>query len=231
MSRRKNPEDQFLEGQIDQKIKALQAVEDDMPVMIIIHDIRDSTVLYMSKRALTKLNVTMDEIRSMGASYHTRFFNPEDARDYVPKILGLLEAKNDDRMISYFQQVRASEQQDWEWYLSSTKLFMRDAEGKPLLTITTAIPIDPKHHLTRKVERLLRENNFLRKHRQLFASLTKREKEILRLMAIGLNSTEIADKLHISETTAATHRRNIRAKLKAQTSYDITQFAQAFDLI
>lgn len=37
-------------------------------------------------------------------------------------------------------------------------------------------------------------------------------------------------RLHISEKTAQT-RRNIKAKLNAQSNYDITQFAQAFDLI
>jgi hypothetical protein len=37
-------------------------------------------------------------------------------------------------------------------------------------------------------------------------------------------------RLHISEKTAQTHL-NIKAKLNAQFKYDITQFAQAFDLI
>ena len=50
-------------------------------------------------------------------------------------------------------------------------------------------------------------------------------------MALGHSSSEIAEKLHISEATASTHRRNIRIIIKAETSYDITRFAQAFDLI
>jgi DNA-binding CsgD family transcriptional regulator len=127
--------------------------------------------------------------------------------------------------------VRPSDEQDWTWFSSSTKVFLRDNEGNPVLTITIAIPIDPKHFFTAKVEKLLQENNFLRSSKHVFASLTKREKEILRLMALGYNSTEIGVQLHISNTTAATHRRNIRSKLNAQTNYDITRFAQAFDLI
>ena len=50
-------------------------------------------------------------------------------------------------------------------------------------------------------------------------------------MALGFNSSEIAGKLHISENTAATHRRNIKKKLNAESNYEITIFAQAFDLI
>jgi DNA-binding CsgD family transcriptional regulator len=77
----------------------------------------------------------------------------------------------------------------------------------------------------------LEENNFLRKNHELFSSLTKREKEMLKFMALGKNSTEIAAIFHISEKTAVTHRRNIRSKLNAQTNYDLVCYAQAFDLI
>ena len=223
--------DALLQKEIEKKIETLETMEHELPVVIIVHDIRDSTVVYMSRKGLKNLNTTLDELRQMGTGYHSRFFNPEDARDYVPKILGLLESKNNDEMVSFFQQVRPSEKDPWRWYLSSAKVFMRDDKGKPLLTITTSIPVDPHHNLTRKVERLLQENNFLRKNKHVFASLTKREKVILKMMALGLNSGEMAEQLHISQTTASTHRRNIKAKLKAQTSYDITKFAQAFDLI
>jgi DNA-binding CsgD family transcriptional regulator len=50
-------------------------------------------------------------------------------------------------------------------------------------------------------------------------------------MALGKNSEQIATALHISEMTVSTHRRNIKAKIGAQSSYDITRFAQAFDMI
>ena len=82
-----------------------------------------------------------------------------------------------------------------------------------------------------KVNRLLEENNFLRRNQKIFVSLTKREKEILKLMALGDSSVEIAGKLHISQQTASTHRRNIKSKLKVESNYDVVKFAQAFDLI
>lgn len=212
-------------------IEEIKAIENQIPSVIIIHDIRDSTVVYMSERGRRQLGVDLDELREMGQNYYARFFNPEDAKDYVPKIFGLLERNNNDEMVSFFQQVRTSQNNDWTWYLSSTKIFIRDENDKPILTITNAIPIDNEHYFTSKIERLLQENNFLRRNKQAFASLTGREKNVLTLMALGHNSAEIAGQLHISENTAATHRRNIKKKLKAQSNYEITLFAQAFDLI
>jgi DNA-binding CsgD family transcriptional regulator len=220
-----------LEQKINKKIEELKEYEKEIPAVIIIHKISDFSVVYMSQNGLEHLEVTLEEIQQLGKEYHSRFFNPEDAEDYVPKIFGLLERNNTNELVTFFQQVRPSPEHDWIWYSSSTKVFLRDEEGNPVLTITIAIPIDPKHYFTAKVEKLLQENNFLRSNKHIFAALTKREKEILRLMALGHNSTGIGELLHISQTTAATHRRNIRSKLNAQTNYDITRFAQAFDLI
>ncbi len=220
-----------IEHEIQRKIVELKTLEQDIPAVIIIHNVIDSTVVYMSPRGLKILGVTLDEVQKMGTEYHTRFFNSEDAQVYVPKIFELLKKNNSHEIVTYFQQVRSTHEQEWTWFSSSTKVLLRNEQGSPVLTITIAIPIDPSHFLTAKVEKLLRENNFLRLNKHIFASLTKREKEILRLMALGYNSTEIGGQLHISQTTAATHRRNIRSKINAQTNYDITRFAQAFDLI
>jgi DNA-binding CsgD family transcriptional regulator len=215
----------------EQDLQKVRAVEKELPAVVIIHDITNGVVLYMSERGLNHLGTTIEQLNNMGTEYYNQYFNPEDAKDYVPKILGMLERNNNEEMVSYFQQVRRSEDADWDWYSSCTKIFLRDEKGHPILTITSSIPIDPHHYFSSKVERLLEENSFLSKNQKVFASLSKREVEILRRMALGENSNEIAKDLFISEATAKTHRRNIRKKINAESSYDITRFAQAFNII
>jgi DNA-binding CsgD family transcriptional regulator len=139
--------------------------------------------------------------------------------------------RNTDDSISYFQQVRTSREREWDWYLSITKIYCRDENGKPLLTITNALPIDPDHHVTAKVTRLLDENTFLRNNHQIFSKLGKRECDVLRLLALGNSSAEIAVKLTISVSTVETHRKNIKRKLNATSSFQLAQYARAFDLI
>lgn len=223
--------DEALQQRINEKLETLRCYEKDIPGVLIIHSIKDSTVVYMSQRGLDILGITLDEVRNLKTEYYDRFFNPDDASDYVPKILGLLERNNDDEIVSYFQQVRPSPDHDWTWYSSSTKVFMRDENNQPLLTITIAIPIDAQHFWNKKVERLLKENEFLRSKKKVFDSLTRREREILKLLATGLSSVEIARKLFISEATVNTHRRNLRLKLNIETALDLVRFAQAFDLV
>jgi DNA-binding NarL/FixJ family response regulator len=51
---------------------------------------------------------------------------------------------------------------------------------------------------------------------QTLPILTRREKEILELIAAGLTNQEIADKLFISYTTVDTHRKNLLQKFEAK---------------
>lgn len=221
-----------LQQLIDQKIASLQNVEYSFPSVIIVHDLRDTSVIYMSPSGLKILGITMKELKAMGPAYHERFFNMEFAAGYMPKIFGLMERNIDDEVISFFQQVRSSPDKDWAWYLSCTKILMRDDAGDPLLIITNAVPLSAEHYIeAAKAKKLLDENTFLRNNHHLYNELTKREKEILAMTAKGFSSVEIAKTLCISEMTATTHRRNIKRKLNAESNYDITRFAQAFDLI
>jgi DNA-binding CsgD family transcriptional regulator len=220
-----------LNERVRQRISAIATVADRIPGVIIIHNLPDFRVQYMSERGLISLGKNSPEVEQMSSlEYHERYFNAEDAGDYVPKIQNMLENNTDD-IVSYFQQVRTSQTQEFDWYLSATKILMRDDNNRPVLTITLAMHIDPQHHITSKVSRLLEENNFLRKHYHKFSSLTKREQDILRLLALGKSAGEIGEELYISETTAETHRRNIKRKLSAANLYELSQYARAFDLI
>ena len=200
--------------------------------MIIIHDISDWTVCWMSEQGLKQLNISLEEVKEVpAAEYYSRFFNEEDSKDYVPKILGLLERNNDDEIITYFQQVRISGKSDWTWHMSSSRIFMRDSGHKPLFTITMSFPIDAMHHMTTKASRLLDENNFLRRNFQKFSKLSPRECEVLKQLALGKSSPETGHELFISLNTVDTHRKNIRRKLETNSYYELCQYARSFDLI
>ena len=224
--------DEALKLKIKEKVNHIAAVANEMPGVIIIHNIRTRQIEYLSERGLQELGLTLEEVKSLSSEeYHSRYFNAEDAEDYVPKIFNLINNNNDRDIISFFQQFRPSYEDDYHWHFSTTKILMRDDEGYPLLIITMAYPVDPQHHITAKVSRLLDENNFLRKHISKFEQLTRREKEILTYTALGRSSSDMANELHISQNTVETHRRNIKKKLKADSTYDLSMYARAFDLI
>lgn len=223
---------QNLQEIISAKIATIADTAEELPCVVIIHDLRDWSVAWMSERGLKQLGITLEEITSLTSEqYFTRFFNPEDSKDYVPKILGLMELDGDKENVTYFQQVRLAIGSDWNWHMGSTKIFLRDPQGKPLLTITLAFAIDAMHHMAAKADRLLEENNFLRKHYHVFAKLSPRERDILRLLALGKSAPETAEILFISTATVETHRKNIKQKLETNSFYELSQYARSFDLI
>ncbi len=65
----------------------------------------------------------------------------------------------------------------------------------------------------------------LDKVREYDKSLTPREEEIIRLIAQGMDSNEIANTLFISINTAKTHRRNLKSKLGLESTADIVKYA------
>ncbi len=61
--------------------------------------------------------------------------------------------------------------------------------------------------------------------------LSKRQIEILRLVAVGLSAREIAEKLYLSVFTVETHRKNIQAKLGLKNQSMLVKYAVERGLI
>jgi DNA-binding CsgD family transcriptional regulator len=216
---------------IDRAVAQIAATADLHPGITIVHNIRTDSVEYMSRRGLDLLQTSLAALHAMGPRYNQQFFNPVDAADYMPRLYQLLHSPDPLYTVSYFQQVRPTEGAAYSLYLSTSQVLLRDADYSPLLVITTACPLDPLHHVTHKVNRLLEENNFLRQHANLFAALTRREREVLRLLALGHTAPEIGVELFLATQTVETHRRNLRQKLHAESVFELGQYARAFDLI
>jgi DNA-binding NarL/FixJ family response regulator len=61
--------------------------------------------------------------------------------------------------------------------------------------------------------------------------ITRREKEILTLIAEGLTNPEIAEKLFVSSSTVDSHRKNLLAKLNVKNTASLVKFAMEHALI
>ncbi len=212
-------------------MQEVAASADLHPGITVVHNLLTDSVEYMSRRGLRLLQTTLPALRELGPRYHSVYFNPTDLQDYLPRLYEMLQSTDPTTVASFFQQVRTTENPEYSWYFSSVRVLLRDPGGAPLLVITTACPIDPLHSVSHKVSRLLEENNFLRRNAARFGRLTAREREVLRGMALGQNAQELADQLFVSPQTVQTHRRNLRRKLGVHNTFELSEYARAFDLI
>lgn len=222
-----SPSDETFADRLD----AIKRMADELPAALIIHRTEDLSVVYMNQPGLEQLGITYEELQRLDdPEFHVRFYNTEESSEYVPKIMHIIRTKTSDQ-VSFFQHMRNPGTQTWQLYSTNTKVFCRDAAGDPTHIITVAGKIDPLHHVTSKVTRLMEELSFFRNNIPLFSSLTKREKEVLRLIALGKSTSEVSESLFISQATVETHRKHIRNKLQLKNNYDTVLFAQAFNLL
>ncbi|SHL59551.1 response regulator [Hymenobacter psychrotolerans] len=96
------------------------------------------------------------------------------------------------------------------------------ARGQPYLSTTIALELLRKLH---------QPSDALADPLRPALTLSKRELEVLRLIAEGLTSAEIADRLFTSKRTIETHRQNIIEKTQAKNTAALIRFAVSNGLV
>jgi len=64
-----------------------------------------------------------------------------------------------------------------------------------------------------------------------YGTLTPREQEVMRLLAEGLSTKEVAERLFISPKTVENHRTNIMSKLDLHSTIELIRYAARLGLI
>ncbi len=80
-------------------------------------------------------------------------------------------------------------------------------------------------------ERLEEWQNKILSHQKLFPSLSRREKEVLRLIVEEYTTAEIAEKLGISFNTVESHRKNMMIKLGVRNTAGLVRICLEHELL
>lgn len=217
--------------EITEKINQFIPIAEQLPGVVVIHRIEKFAPLYMSSNGLKLLGISLKELIDLGGDYQKKFFNEEFMPDFVELLTKMMKENNDDQTYTLFHQVQLKEKWDYEWYASSLKIFHRNSRGYPTHAITIANPLGELKHIPEKAERMLKETLFYKKNQKKFKRLGERAKEVLRLVALGKTSAEIAEELHVTVDTVNTHKRLVKEKLEISSSYQFMKYARSFDLI
>lgn len=218
---------------IKKEIERVKSFAETLPGIIMIHNAKNNfqRLEYVSNRGLEFLQLTQEEVSKLGHDFYKNHFNQDDIWDIINDLQNLLNRKNLEEIYSCFIQTRPTMESDWTWFLLSMKILTLDSEGFPLLTITIGQELNPNYSITYKVDKVLEEKLFTIKNKQIFETLSGREKEILEYVAKGLTSEEISIKCNISVETVKTHRKNINYKINAKSLSEVQVFARAFNMI
>lgn len=91
------------------------------------------------------------------------------------------------------------------------------------------IPSNNIKHTLKNVRKSVEEELFINNHKEKIELLTKREKEILNLIAKDKKYQEVASELFISEHTVHSHWKKIKTKLNFKSKSEIRLFSKMFN--
>lgn len=204
-----------------------QDIADFIPGIFHVNDGNSLEVKLMSSQVRGVIELTGAEIVDMGLVFFERYLSPETINNVFPRFKTHYLRGDSESVYTDVQLYKPKlNHEEYVPILTSTKI---DPSGKNLVTST--IPFRDLGRSIRAIERVIDQQQFSQLNFDKFQSLTKREKQILTLIAQGWTNKDIGDFMFISANTIRTHRNNIWKKLGIKNFRDVINFAQAFDLI
>jgi DNA-binding CsgD family transcriptional regulator len=128
-------------------------------------------------------------------------------------------------------RVKPLDESSYKWYFASAKLLYTPGQLISDKIVLIVNEVNSAGVIAKKINSVLEESDWMKKHFKKFCRLTKKEREIIKLLVSGRSSTEISDVLMITLFTVNTHRRNITGKLEIKSFAELYKFALTFGLI
>ncbi len=203
-------------------IVTLDELSELIPGFVHINSLRTHGLEYLSRRGLEIFEKSNDEIKKGGRELLLSISDKKSQEIF--KVKNRFLAGNVGRTYSHFQRLCYREKNiPYTLFYTSSKLYKtRDA----IVSFSQPLHLLQNDSFLKDIveERFV----FFNKNFHRYQSLTKRECEILKLIADGDCNKTISDKLCISIHTVKTHRKNICRKLETGRLIDLVKFAQVF---
>ena len=159
--------------------------------------------------------------------------NPRDLEGFKQKLTSHLQGET-----ANFESEHRLQHKDghWIWVEARGKVTHRDKDNTPLRMVGTILDITQRKRLNeegmdllKRIELLIRESSSRSPVQTVedksAETLTKRQRQILGMIANGITSADIGKQLHLSTATVISHRRNLMAKLNFHSTAEVTRFA------
>jgi len=216
-----------LEHEIANKKLSIGEIDSIIPGYIHTNRLSDMAMTFISTNGCHMFERTNKEIVE-------NYFELTDEHvdmDFIMKtcfssLLKFAQLNDYTSTFSFFEKIRYTSKHNFKLYCTDIKVLKGNQE---LICITN--PVDKLEYTAKKIKAILAENKFFDKNFQKFMSLTKREKEILALVAKGYKNSDIGEQLFISNATIKTHRQHINKKLNVKHIAGLIKYAGTFRLI
>ena len=203
----------------------LNEASEYLPGWIHINTFDDLSICWMSDKMKNDLQASTYKAIQEGPNFLQKIIHPETDIRVIPKILSYRDLNDPNKIIGFIQMIRYATDHPYLPHYTTVKL-----SPKYNCFFCQTLPIvDPQKMIYNYLE-LFGGNEESTEDFLKYQSLTKREKEILQLIAIGKSNSEIANQFKISALTVKTHRQNIIKKLDTSKIQDLIRIALTYSI-
>lgn len=219
-----------------EKIIELDAYLPYSSTFFCITNTQNLTFEYISKNMTACLGLDKEVLISQGMRYFWGRMHPDDLELWLQALNELMtftlsEIKLEDRSkMSYTWNYRFKNSKDeYVNIVQNTTPLEFDENGKPIIGLAhyTVLHPDVKMQVCESAKLLNASNEYETVYfnnysqKLLTGGISKRERDIIRLLVLDHSSKVIAEKLNISSNTVDTHRRNILKKLNISSTGEL----------
>jgi len=220
--------------QLKEKLFNLQTLIDNTPALIYINEIEDSKNINTSQCTWSNqygyniMGYAQEEVNELGFDYYRETMHPDDL-NVADRSLEILNNSKGGTVFKGFGRAKPKGSDSYLWLNVRTIVYKRNEDGSPRQYLNVAIDLSEQMHSDPQLAGALQEIHRLNNELKL-KSISKRETEVLKLIAKGYTNREIADQFFVSIKTVKTHRNNLIKKLNAKNTAMLVALAVEFGL-
>ncbi len=186
-------------------------------------DYKSMRNIWYNKRGHDLIKYSRDEIDQLKYNFLNTITHPDDL-DIVPSSYHWHDDDHSELTYIGIYRIKPKNSSQYIWLYNKTIVIGYFDDGSPQKSLSVAMEISEIMHTENQLSNALKEISKLKSELRL-THLTKREKEILGLIAKGKTDKEIASELFISVTTAKKHRTNLIIKTEVKNTAELVAFA------
>lgn len=225
----------------------IDTVLPETPSFFYVLELKSLKYRFMGRQQYNVSGYTNEEVMEKGVEFFVNSVHPDDIgillNEVYPAFVRIIEeAPIEERrraqvQYNYRFRIKSGEYQN---LVEQTYVLELDNMGSASLflghvTVLLNQEVLPVRFACRRINDAGVAETFYHKtfagEESLLDRVTPREMDILRNLAMGKKSREIADELYISKHTVDTHRRNLLKKLECKSTVDLAQLAFANGLL
>lgn len=205
---------------LNEKKFTIEEVGEILPVVFHTNS-KKSILTYINHLGCNYFNLSLNELLCMGNDYAERFVHDiaiELNDNYI-------ESRNTKLILTYLQPIEKLKDRV-EWFISTKKLLSIN-QGQ---TINITYEWRFRKLMHQKLRSFLSIDDYYYRNHDVFSKLSRKEKQVISLLAQGYSNSDISHLLKNSLYTILDHRKNIYSKTGLKSYFELLKFAQAFDL-